>query len=285
MKQAEVTVVRAMTYNGKNGNPAGVVLNAAGITPEERQQIAVHAGHSETAFLERSPSGKYKLAFFTPARPIAYCGHATVATFALLKMRNLEERPVVEVEISDSVLRIFFENQSVFMEQHKPKYESLTPSETEEVLASLQISKDQLDPAFQPQVVDTGNRFILVAIRDRNDLSKLQPLQNQIAQISEKKNLVGFYVFLRTPGTHAATTRMFAPHYGIPEESATGMAAGPLASALIDNSFVAGPEVRLLQGEFMSPSSTSEIIALAEIKDSRVVGIRVGGKASIISAK
>ena len=44
------------------------------------------------------------------------------------------------------------------------------------------------------------------------------------------------------------------------------------------------PEVRLLQGEFMSPSSTSEIVALAEIKDSRVVGIKVGGKASIISA-
>ena len=94
-------------------------------------------------------------------------------------------------------------------------------------------------------------------------------------------NLIGFCVFVRTAGVHAATCRMFAPlFFGIPEESATGMAAGPLVASLVDLGMATGPEIRILQGEFMVPSQPSEIVSFVETKDSRVLRLRVGSKTS-----
>ncbi|WP_245823732.1 PhzF family phenazine biosynthesis protein [Photobacterium proteolyticum] len=41
-------------------------------------------GLSETAFVSQSDVADFKLAFFTPNRRIAHCGHATIATFSCL---------------------------------------------------------------------------------------------------------------------------------------------------------------------------------------------------------
>lgn len=276
----QVKVVSAMTFRGKNGNAAGVVLDAEDISPAQRQEMAAKAGYSETAFLEKINDGSYALSFFTPTRSIAYCGHATIATFAYLRMMNIETRDTVEVKISDSTLRIYYDGDIVFMEQKTPKYERLSEEHESAVLSSLNLGQEQLDSIFSPQIVDTGNRFILVSVRDRHTIMNLVPNHTKIKKLSEKLNLIGFYVFLRTPGVHAATSRMFAPLYGIPEESATGMAAGPLAAALVDVFGLQQKKIHLLQGEFMSPSQASEIIAHLEIKDSKVVRLKVGGRAS-----
>ncbi len=275
-----VQVVNAMTFQGRNGNPAGVVLEASGLSPADRQKIAADGGYSETAFLEKSTDGKYRLDFYTPTRPIKYCGHATIATFALLKMQGLETRDQVEVVISNTALKIFYEGDRVLMEQKKPKYESLEAEHFAQILESIQIEEAQLDPEFRPQIVDTGNRFALISVNEVSDLANLKVDLQKISKLSEKLGLIGYYVFVRTPNQEqAATTRMFAPFYGIPEESATGMAAGPLAAALVDVLKLPSKTIRILQGEWMTPSQPSEIIATLQIENSKVESLKVGGAA------
>ena len=60
------------------------------------------------------------------------------------------------------------------------------------------------------------------------------PINAEIASVSERLNLIGFYIFSpqTMKGDRDADARMFAPQFGIDEESATGMAAGPLACYL-----------------------------------------------------
>ena len=80
-------------------------------------------------------------------------------------------------------------------------------------------------------MASTGNAFLIVGVRSAGDLEDLTPDFEAIERISDALDLIGFYVFTTDglePGDDA-TARMFAPRFGIREESATGMAAGPLA--------------------------------------------------------
>jgi PhzF family phenazine biosynthesis protein len=66
------------------GNPAGVVLDAMGLTDAQMQRIAAQIGFNETAFVLPSEQATLRLRFFTPGHEVNLCGHATVATLAAL---------------------------------------------------------------------------------------------------------------------------------------------------------------------------------------------------------
>ena len=57
------------------GNPAGVVLNAAGLSEDRMLAIAAELGYSETAFLSGTD-----IRYFSPLAEVPFCGHATIAT-------------------------------------------------------------------------------------------------------------------------------------------------------------------------------------------------------------
>ena len=77
--------INAFTDNNNGGNPAGVVLDSDSYTAEEMLKIASEVGYSETAFVMRSTQADFKVRFFTPVSEVDLCGHATVATFNLLR--------------------------------------------------------------------------------------------------------------------------------------------------------------------------------------------------------
>lgn len=72
---------------------------------------------------------------------------------------------------------------------------------------------------------------------------------------------------------------MFAPAYGIPEESATGMAAGPLACYLWDKNVIRKQQILIEQGSLMSIPSPSLITVDLLVRDGEIDSLRVGGKA------
>ena len=81
----EAYVMDAFSARLFGGNQAGVVLPDRPLTDAEMQQIAAEFKHSETAFVTRSPDGSVILRYFTPAGEVELCGHATIASFALLR--------------------------------------------------------------------------------------------------------------------------------------------------------------------------------------------------------
>ncbi|WP_209428362.1 PhzF family phenazine biosynthesis protein [Pararhodobacter sp. SW119] len=280
-----VHIVNAFTLNGTGGNPAGVVLDADDLTEGMMQSIAAQTGLSETAFVSRSPTEGARLDFFTPTRRIAHCGHATIAAFALLRTEGRIADGTTSKQTVDGPRRIQLRSGAVFMEQHAPRY----PIQADwagsgvtraHILDALRLTREQLNARVEPQIVDTGNRFLLVGLDGADDLEGMTPDQDAIARISEALDLIGFYPFTVCSGSGCAdaTARMFAPRFGIPEESATGMAAGPLACLLHDVLGDRRTHFEIEQGRFMAQPSISRILVDLKVQAEGITGLMAGGE-------
>lgn len=271
------------------GNPAGVVLDADALTEADMLAAAGRIGLSETAFVSKSDTEGFKLDFFTPNRRIAHCGHATIATFSYLAELGRVRDGVTSKETVDGPRKIIIKDGAAYMEQLAPRYEQSSDwadrsVREADVLASLGIDESDLDKRIRPVLVNTGNSFIIVAVRDAGVLKQIVPDQAMIEDISNKLDLIGYYVFTTdTDATRAdATTRMFAPRYAIDEESATGMAAGPLACALHDLLDVRKSRLVIEQGHFMTPASPSVITVDLNLESGRITGLMAGGYGSVM---
>ena len=283
----QLRIVNAFVDGDQGGNPAGVVLQADALSAAQKQAIAAQVGLSETAFVSSSQSAAFKLEFFTPTRQIAHCGHATVATFSLLRQLGLVDEGWSSKETIDGNRDILLQGDMAFMEQRQPQYLNLRskPEVLAEVLAALGITPEQLLPGLWPTRVNTGASFVIVPLRNEAQVAAIVPDQVELARLSEQLELIGFYVLsqqTRQPGRNAGA-RMFAPRYGIEEESATGMAAGPLACFLHDYLGVAGPRLLIEQGYLMQPPSASVITVDLQLAEGRIVRLLAGGKAQVIS--
>lgn len=283
MIKLDVPVVNAFVDHGRGGNPAGVVLNAERFSPAQQQQIAARVGLSETAFVMPSSAADFTLHFWTPTRQIAHCGHATIATFSYLVQQGLVTGEHSSKETIDGTRAIVLRGDMAFMEQRAPRYSPPDPVSAETIMASLGLVPDDLLPGFAPTVVNTGVNCLVVPLPDEARLTRIRPDMAAIHAVSEQLDLVEYYVFSRETRVagRAAGARMFAPRYGIPEEAATGMAAGPLACYLYDYLGVKQTTLVIEQGHLMDPPSPSELIAELFIEDGAIRGLQVGGRARV----
>lgn len=284
MSDVTVQIVQAFVAGDEGGNPAGVVLDADRFTAVQKQAIAAQVGCSETAFVSTSTMAEFKLDFFTPTRQIAHCGHATIGTFSYLVQSGLLSGSASSKETIDGRREIVLRGDMAFMEQAAPRYavpSALAPqATTAAILAALSLTDTDLLDGFAPLVVNTGVNFVIVPLRDATAVAAIQPDQPAIAALSEALDAIGVYAFSRecVGNGRDAGARMFAPAYGIPEESATGMAAGPLACYLHDQFGMDRTRFVIEQGFLMTPPSPSLLTAELTLKDGEIVGLLVGGR-------
>ncbi|WP_424003642.1 PhzF family phenazine biosynthesis protein [Maribacter sp. IgM3_T14_3] len=278
LKKVTVQILNAFTENDKGGNPAGVVLNADALSHENKLEIAQKVGLSETAFVSSSKMADFKLDFYTPTKQIAHCGHATIATFSYLKQLGLLKSNRSSKETIDGNRKIEIQGDLAFMEQLAPTY--VNPAKKEDdILKSLGLTKEDLVPNAPIKVVNTGNSFLLIPVKNAKILEHITPDFEAIEGISDMFNLIGYYVFTTdTETAYDVTTRMFAPRYGILEEAGTGMAAGPLASYLFDVLQLKKTTFKIQQGKYMSPPSPSAITVKLELKNNEITSLMAGGK-------
>lgn len=275
--QAEVIVMRAFVDGETGGNPAGVVLNGDDYTDAQKQTIATQVGASETAFVCSSQNANVALRFFTPKRPIDHCGHATVASFALLRQRRMVTGDVATNETVDGIRSVSFRGEQVFLEQRAARFTSIAPALQERALHALGLSSRHL--LAPVEVVNTGNSFLMLPVRTNAIVQGATPWFDQIEKLSEELDLIGFYLFCLKPEVEGrdAAARMFAPRFGIREEAATGMAAGPCACFMRERLKIAKNTIRIEQGRLMRPPSPSVLtVVLEDAPDTHVL---VGGAA------
>ena len=287
-KTIQAQIVNGFVTGGIGGNPAGVVLDADELSENEMLRIAANIGLSETAFVSSSDTEGFKLDFFTPNRRIAHCGHATIATFSYLAELGRISEGETSKETVDGPRRISIKNGAAYMEQLAPQYRMPGDWAKDDVtmadfLQSLGITESDLGSSIGPILVNTGNSFIVVGVKDGASLRNLKPDFDLISVISEKLDLIGYYVF--TTDSNAtdkdATTRMFAPRYAIEEESATGMAAGPLACVLHDHLHIEKDTFLLEQGRFMEPASPSLITVELTVENGEIQNLMAGGHGKV----
>lgn len=283
----DVHIVNAFIDGATGGNPAGVVVDANALTAAQKLKVAQSAGLSETAFVSASDVATIKLEFFTPTRQIAHCGHATIATFSLLRQLEIVGEGHLSKETIDGNRDIRVDGEMAFMEQRAPKYTRVATDSVMagRVVASLGLAQTQWLRGVDPFVVNTGNGFLLIPLADERSVAELKPRHDLIESISDELDLVGYYAFstaTKLQGRHAGA-RMFAPRFGIPEESGTGMAAGPLACFLRDFLEVEDQQMLIEQGWLMQPPSPSVIKVMLELENGKISRLMAGGTARAVS--
>src|SRR3954466_9037271 len=85
-RRIRIFQVDAFTTDRFTGNPAGVVLEADGLSDAEMLAIARELNNADTAFVLKSDGADHDLRvrFFTPRTEAGFVGHATVATHFVL---------------------------------------------------------------------------------------------------------------------------------------------------------------------------------------------------------
>src|ERR1700761_1582316 len=85
--EPQVRFVRVFAAGPGGGNPAPIVIDAAGMSDGEMQQVAKSYGH-ESGFVLPPPPGSdcdFEFRFWVPNHEVSMCGHATVGAVWLLE--------------------------------------------------------------------------------------------------------------------------------------------------------------------------------------------------------
>ena len=275
-------IVDAFTDRPFGGNPAGVVLLGDAPFPSEglMLQVAAELRYSETAFVRRLSATEYHVRYFTPAAEVELCGHATVATFALLHRLGLADgRCLCHTLVGNLAVEA---GERVMMQMARPRIVE-TIADTDEIYKALglnfSIVNSQLSILDLPvQVAYAGLNDIMVPLPDVSSLNALQPDMEAVAAITKEHATTSFHVFAIAKDGYTAHVRDFGPLYGIPEESATGTANAALTHYLAVNGVIPQQgDFAFLQGEAMGRPS---VVATRIDADGTVY---VGGTAAVVA--
>jgi PhzF family phenazine biosynthesis protein len=247
MMKLKVYQIDSFTKEKFKGNPAGVVLNADGLSDDQLLMIARELNNSETAFLfpPDSPDCDGVIRYFTPKTEVPLCGHATIAAMYAKAIEENLETCVLKYKTKVGILpfEIIKQNgdyQAIMTQGKIDIYPILNDEITSKILASLGIKYSDRDEKCPIQIASTGHSKVMIGIKGRRKLNSLNPNFNNLADLSKQINCNGYFVFTFDTDNPEILTlgRMFAPVVGINEDPVTGNANGPLGAYLIENALV-----------------------------------------------
>ncbi len=233
MHTIRIKQVDAFASRPFEGNPAGVVTDAAGLTAQQMQAIAKEMNCSETAFVLPSGSADLRLRYFTPAQEVDLCGHATIAALHALREEGLVQG-TLRAETAVGILELEAGEDMHWMRQDTPRFRPAEES-ADVICGLLGLDPGDLDPAMPTGIAYTGLWDLLVPVRSLEALRRSQPDMRELARHNRSQGIVSTHLFCRETELPGSTlhTRDFSPAAGVPEDPHTGTASGALGSFLV----------------------------------------------------
>jgi len=265
-------VADVFTDTALTGNQLAVFTDGREVDEKTMQDLAREMNFSETVFvLPPEEGGHARIRIFTPSRELPFAGHPVLgsafvlaAPMQLAEIRLETESGVVPVTLRRDGARIVFG----WMQQPIPHFEPYERAgELQEALG--------VRSRLPVEVYYLGPGHVYVELGSEEDVAALAPDFGALAGFR-----LGINCFAGA-GRHWKT-RMFAPSDGVPEDPATGSAAGPLAIHLARHGRIAfGDEIEISQGvELKRPS---RLYARVEGSADRIDRVECGGSAVIVA--
>lgn len=273
----EAYVMDAFSAAVFGGNQAGVVLPDRQLDDDLMQKIAAEFKHSETAFVCVEEDGSVTLRYFTPAGEVDLCGHATIASFALLRETERIGDGVFTAHTRAAQLQIRVSGDTVWMDMAPPVLlRTLEEGEWAELYEAYGLTVDDRPDGFVPKIVSTGLADIMMPVRDHESLMRAVQNAPVVTELSRRYDVTGVHMFCMGEDCTAYCSN-YAPLYDIPEECATGTSNGALTYYLYLQGLVQpDAENIFVQGEHMD--RPSEIRSRLVLEDGQA-RILIGGRA------
>ncbi len=219
---------------------------------------------------------------FTPEYEVPFAGHPTLGTAFVIREEILEE-PADRVVLNLKAGRVPVTFGDVlWMEQLPPLFGTvLDPARLPRV---LNLEEKDLDERYPVQEVSTGLPAIIVPLNDLGALKRCRVNRERYFELMEGTEAKSIFVFCpeRHEEGNDLAARMFADLYGVPEDPATGSAAGCLAGYLVEHGYFGKDsiDVRIEQGyEIGRPS----LLYLRAEKKGNGISVSVGGKVQMVA--
>jgi PhzF family phenazine biosynthesis protein len=205
--------VDAFTTRRFTGNPAAVMLFPRFIEDATLQAVAAENNLAETAFLvEEGPD--YRLRWFTPTVEVPLCGHATLASAAVIMERVNPARTEVVFHTASGPLRV---------RRADGRYNMDFPARHPEQTSISGALVHALGAMPLEIWVEPFNYLVLL-----QDAATVRGLTPDLAAIA-RLNRAGVIVTAAGDQGYDIVSRYFAPAKGIPEDPVTGGAHCTLA--------------------------------------------------------
>ena len=198
--------VDAFTRRRFGGNPAAVMILESFLNDARLQDVAAENNLAETAFLVRD-GADYRLRWFTPTVEVPLCGHATLASAAVVLERLEPGREVVTFHSASGPLVVSRSGDSYVMDF--PARPMLATSTPEALIAAIGQNPTET-------LVDQHN--YLAVLETAEQVRKLAPDLGVVTLLDRAG------VIVTAPGDdgYDCVSRYFAPAKGIPEDPVTG---------------------------------------------------------------
>ncbi|MGQ4489724.1 PhzF family phenazine biosynthesis protein [Streptomyces sp. SAS_281] len=232
-RRPEILRYTAFSADPAGGNPAGVVLDATGLTDAEQLAIAAELGYSETAFLTAPPAAltgrdrAYTVRYFSPRAEVSFCGHATIAAAIAHAERHgpgdlqfatpAGPVPVTVTGTAEGTLH-------ATLTSVEPAVHRVAEDDVDEALQALGWSRADLDPEFPPRIGYAVARHLILAVRTRARLADLAYDFERLKGFMTALNLTTVQLVWRESATVFHVRNPF-PVGGVVEDPATGAAA------------------------------------------------------------
>jgi PhzF family phenazine biosynthesis protein len=248
MRTIPFYVVDSFTTEPFQGNPAGVFLDAAGLSADEMRRLAGEV-HLESAFVLPVAEGDgdgghdFRLRYFTGVTEVPLCGHATLAAVTVLAQTG---RVAADASLGflTNVGTIGAEcaagddgRLTVTQIQRAPEFGG--PLAPGAVAAALGLRPEAIAETGLPvRVVSTGTSWLYAPVGSREAVDASPASFEAIADLSRQTGTYGVYAFAveaEQPGEGGAVrvwSRCFAPIAGLNEDPVTGSASGALGAYL-----------------------------------------------------
>jgi trans-2,3-dihydro-3-hydroxyanthranilate isomerase len=249
------------------GNPLAVFTDGDGLTNDEMLAIAREMNLSETVFVQKPTEDEAlaRLRIFTTQEELKLAGHPVIGTWFLLAELGVVPAQEGGVHILQQTgagvlpVEIRFKDgrpQRVTMTQKEATFRP-AKLRKQALAAALGISPKDFDPQLEPEYVSTGIFNLMVPLRNRAALGKIQMNMIELRCLLGK-NVTMAYCFA-CGGAGKAYSRGMLP-WELYEDAATGSAAGSLGAYLVRHGKLsAGHTLSILQGVEMGRPSHIEV--------------------------
>jgi trans-2,3-dihydro-3-hydroxyanthranilate isomerase len=275
MRSLAYVVADVFTDRPLSGNQLAVFTDGRAVDAPTMQALAKELALSETVFVLPPEAGDadVRIRIFTPASELPFAGHPTLG--AAFVLGGPLQKVVIRLETGAGVVPVELQREGAeirfgWMDQPVPTWRPF--AEAGELLALLGPVRSGLPVEFY----DLGPGHVFVELDSVAALAALAPDFAALARLTGH----GVYCFARDGGRWRS--RMFAPAHGVPEDPATGSAAGPLAIHLARHGRIGfGEEIEIVQGVEIGRPST--LYAVVEGSGGGIERVRVGGSAVVVA--
>ena len=236
----------AFTTDPSGGNPAGVWLGDALPDPAGMQRIAGEVGYSETAFLApdgSGASGRLRVRYFSPAKEIDFCGHATIASGVALAERGWPASLVLRTNDGVVDLDVVQDDTGRFqatLTSVEPWVRELPDDLLDRLLELLGWRRDALDPTLPPALAFAGVRHPIIAVAKLETLARIDYDFEAMRALMLEHDLTTLQLTWRESPMRFRARDPFAAG-GVVEDPATGAAAAALGAYLRERGEISAP--------------------------------------------